>query len=157
MMPGRMRSPPPRRARRFFRISSRTGSTRYPAALSAPSVCGDPTSGTSESPVRAKCGGLYAAGRRSYNPLRLCEPREGGLQTIVGREQVLGHDAHVAHDWHEVRVARPARHDVPVKMVAHAGAGARAEVHAQVEALRPEHARERGERAPERLRQIGVL
>src|SRR5437867_11532669 len=38
MMPGRMRSVRPSRARRLRRISSRTGSTRYPETLSSPSV-----------------------------------------------------------------------------------------------------------------------
>src|SRR5256712_4077425 len=156
MMPGRMRSPRPRRARRFFRISSRTGSTRYPAALSSPNVRDLPASGTSESPVRKKCTGLYAPPRVAQST-RSREPGEGGLETIVGREQVLRHHAHVAHDRHEGRVARPARHDVPVEMVADARAGARAEVHAQVEALGVKGGREGRERPAQRLGQVGVL
>src|SRR5688500_8329410 len=49
--------------------------------------------------------------------------------------QGLGYDAHVADDAHEVRVAGPAGDDVLVEVAGEAGAGASAEVDADVEAL----------------------
>ena len=51
--------------------------------------------------------------------------------------KVLGENLHVGEDWHEVRVARPAGHDVEVNMVDDAGARNSAEVPAEVVALRP--------------------
>jgi len=70
---------------------------------------------------------------------------------------VLRHDAHLGEHRHEVGVAVPARHDVPVEVVLHARAGAAPEIHAEVEALGVERLVERRERPPQRLRQIGVL
>src|SRR5262249_1173275 len=85
------------------------------------------------------------------------EPGEGRLQAIEGGEEMLRHDTHVADDGHEVRVAAPARHDVPVEVITHPRARAGTEVHAEVETLRREDGRQRGERAPERLGEVGVL
>src|SRR5687768_12465601 len=56
------------------------------------------------------------------------------LQAVVTVEQMLGHDAGLRDYRHEVRVAFPARHDVPMKMIFDARAGAFAEIHAQVDA-----------------------
>ena len=47
---------------------------------------------------------------------------ERGAEPVVGVEQVLRHDPHVGDHRHEVRVAGPARHEVPVQMVGDAGA-----------------------------------
>ena len=51
----------------------------------------------------------------------VCEPGERGTQAVIGGEQVLRHDAHVAEHRHEVRVAAPARDDVEMAVVRIAG------------------------------------
>ena len=48
--------------------------------------------------------------------------REVRKKTSPGRVEVLGHDARVGEDRHEVRVAGPARNDVRVQMVGDPGA-----------------------------------
>src|SRR5262252_4346969 len=65
--------------------------------------------------------------RGSRPPL---EPVEGGVEPIVGVEQMLREYPRVGDRRHEVRVARPARDDVPVEMVDHPRTGARSEVDA---------------------------
>ena len=52
---------------------------------------------------------------------RLAEP-------LARREEVLGHDLHVGEHRHEVRVARPARHDVLVEVAGDRAAGDLTEV-----------------------------
>src|SRR5439155_15723120 len=204
MMPGRMRSFRPSRARRLRRISSRTGSTRYPETLSSPSVrdvselftshpshessrdytrrparettnesggpCGaralprpallrcprTPSAGSTPlgvglltalpPPVRCSraaarcalpedCDGRGRRPRPAGPPHALFEPVESRPQAVVGLEEVLRHHAHLGDRGHEVRVARPARHDVPVEVIDDARAGRGPEVHADVESV----------------------
>ena len=47
---------------------------------------------------------------------------------------MLRHQASLADDRHEIGIAFPARHDMPMEMSLDAGAGAFAEIHAQVDA-----------------------
>ena len=49
--------------------------------------------------------------------------------------QFLGQHARLTDDRHEVGVAIPARHDVHVQVIEHAGAGGLAEVQPHVEAV----------------------
>jgi hypothetical protein len=51
------------------------------------------------------------------------------LETVVAVEQMLGHDADLGNDGHKVRVAFPTWHDMPMKMIFDARAGAFAEIH----------------------------
>src|SRR5438094_4073224 len=160
MMPGKMRSFRAKRASRLRRISSRTGRTRWFEALRSPSVCGDSTACTNGIP-RSRCSADYTRGaaRRTIanRSATVCEPGERRTQAVIGGEQVLRHDPHVGHHRHEVRVAGPARDDVPVEMVAHAGAARDTEVHPEVEAFGRERLGERAERPTQRLGEIGVL
>jgi hypothetical protein len=59
---------------------------------------------------------------------------ELSLQFGIGRWQKLGKDLGPADDRHEVRVTRPARHDVFVQVHRNAGACCLAQVDAHVEA-----------------------
>src|SRR6266498_3705880 len=59
-----------------------------------------------------------------------------GLQTDVTVEQMLRHHAGLRDHRHEISVTLPARHDMPVKMIFDACAGAFAEIHAQIDAGR---------------------
>src|SRR5918996_2534196 len=52
------------------------------------------------------------------------------LKAVVTVEQMLGHDARLRHHRHEVSVAFPAWHDMPMEMIFDARAGAFAEIHA---------------------------
>src|SRR5687768_11438796 len=57
-------------------------------------------------------------------------------QPLRRRREIFGQDARVADDGHEVGVAVPARHQVNVQMIEHAGAGRAADVDPDVDALR---------------------
>ena len=70
---------------------------------------------------------------------------------------MLGEHLHVADNGHEVGVAVPARHDVPVAVLIDAGAGHAAEVHADVEAVRAHRLFQDGGRTPQQIRERGVL
>src|SRR2546425_4059371 len=158
MMPGKMRSFRAKRASRLRRISSRTGRTRWFEALRSPSVRDDSTACTKGIP-RSRCSADYTRGatRRTIanRSATVCEPGERGTEAFVSSEQVLRHDPHVRQHRHEVRVAGPARYDVPVEMVAHAGTARHTEIHPDVEAFGCERLRERGERPAQRLGEIG--
>ena len=57
-------------------------------------------------------------------------------QLVVSRRQVFGKHARLANRRHEIRVARPARHDVHVYMIGDAGAGSTSQIHSQIETVR---------------------
>ena len=63
------------------------------------------------------------------------EPLENRLQSRDRFPHVLRQHSRAADDRHEIRVARPARHEVDVDVVDDAGAGRAAEVDADVDAL----------------------
>src|SRR5262249_36081352 len=79
---------------------------------------------------------------------RLTRKRPGCSELSAGFRPVLRKDFHVGEHRHEVRVARPARHDVEGDGAAAPGPGGAAEVPAGVEALRGERLRERGHALP---------
>ena len=54
-----------------------------------------------------------------------------GPKPLGRARQLFGQHADVADDRHEVGVARPARHEVHVQMIEHAGARRPSEVHAR--------------------------
>ena len=62
--------------------------------------------------------------------------RPAGREARSRFQEVLRQHLHVRQHGHEVGVPRPARDDVQVDMVDHAGAGDAAEVPAQVVAVR---------------------
>jgi hypothetical protein len=57
-------------------------------------------------------------------------------QFAVGRRQVFGKHARLANRRHEIRVARPARHDVHVDVIGDAGSPGTSQIHSQVETVR---------------------
>ena len=59
---------------------------------------------------------------------------ELGFEPVEAVEQVLRHHPSLADHRHEIGIAFPARHDMPMEMRLDAGAGAFAEIHAQVDA-----------------------
>ncbi|MCK7482135.1 MAG: hypothetical protein M0C28_37015 [Candidatus Moduliflexus flocculans] len=61
---------------------------------------------------------------------------QGLAQLAAGRLEMLGDDPHIGKHRHEIGVTGPARHDVLMQVVGHAGAGNRAEIHADIETLR---------------------
>ena len=73
------------------------------------------------------------------------------LQSIVAVEQMLRHHPGLADDGHEIGIALPARHDVPVQMVFDAGTGALAEIHSQIDSARLQHLAHDVHRAAQRL------
>src|SRR6266852_6029592 len=101
MIPGRMRSAPPSRASMFFRISSRTGSTRYPAALSSPSVRDDPASDTSESPRSREVRAIICGGKSRAQSASLLGGDQAAVD-IVG--ELLDPLAQLLREARELRV-----------------------------------------------------
>ncbi len=79
------------------------------------------------------------------------------MEAIVGFEQVLGHHLHGAERGHEVRVAVPAWHDVPVKMIGDTGACGRPEIHAEVHPLGTELAPDDRRCAMKRVTDLSTL
>ena len=72
-------------------------------------------------------------------------------------EQFLRQHARLADDGHEVRVAVPARHDVHVDVIEHAGAGRLAEVDPHVDAMRSVGLGQRDLGAARQLDQLAQL
>src|SRR6267378_3600174 len=62
---------------------------------------------------------------------------EEGFEPVIGLVEALGQHFGFADDGHEIRIAGPARHHVDVQVVGHPRAGRLAEVHPDIEALRP--------------------
>src|SRR5579864_1954616 len=60
----------------------------------------------------------------------------GGGELAPRLHEVLGNDAHVGENGHEVRVAAPARHDMHVPVIDDPGSGGASEVPAEVVAIR---------------------
>ena len=97
----------------------------------------------STSPIRnsnrvARAGRLRA-------PAVACVANSGRSRAAVW-SRVLGQDARIGHDGHEVGVAVPARHEVDVQVIGDAGAGRAPEIQADVDARaagRPSSARAR--------------
>src|SRR5207248_1669245 len=82
---------------------------------------------------------------------------ERRAQPVPARLQVLDHHLGVAEDGHEVRVARPARDDVPVHVLGDAGSRGGSQVHPQVVALRAVGLPDEAHRDPQHLRELLML
>src|SRR5262249_10808186 len=86
------------------------------------------------SSLNARCAGVSS---RFISTLVLAgEPLEDRLHPLLGLAQILGQDARLADDRHEIGVAGPARHEVDVDVIDDAGAGRAAEIDADVDPLR---------------------
>ncbi len=73
-------------------------------------------------------------------------------QQVPQRLERLRNDLHSGHRGHEIRVGHPSRHDVPMQMPRHAGAGHAPQVQAHVEPL----GRELAFQEPEKSRHLLV-
>src|SRR5688500_14094639 len=92
-------------------------------------------------------GSIWLRGNAWQNPHQL----------LVQLAHRLRHHADVADDGHEIRVAGPAGDDVLVEVAGDAGAGAAAEVGAEVKTLRGEGALEQPEDARRLLSEVELL